>query len=263
MAIPQLRVIDAGGRKPYTNAAPATAAGELVTFEQLTAAVEGIAWKDNVRVASVANVTVASPGALIDGVSMAVNDRVILKNQTAQAENGIYIWNGAAVPMTRAADASTTDELESATVTVDEGTNAGTAWRQTQVNFTLGSGNVIWTSFGSGASAASETQSGTAEIATQAETNAGTDDARFVTPLKLKTSPYARKSASTTIGDASATSIVFTHNLNTDDTEIYVREVGGSKRSVMCEIQHTSVNSVTLLFDAAPALNSLRVTAIA
>jgi hypothetical protein len=36
-------------------------------------------------------------------------------------------------------------------------------------------------------SAASETASGVAEIATQAETNTGTDDARIVTPLKLKT----------------------------------------------------------------------------
>lgn len=35
--------------------------------------------------------------------------------------------------------------------------------------------------------AASETASGIAEIATQAEVNAGTDDLRFVTPLKLAT----------------------------------------------------------------------------
>lgn len=40
---------------------------------------------------------------------------------------------------------------------------------------------------GSGGSPASETVAGIAEIATQAETNTGTDDARIVTPLKLKT----------------------------------------------------------------------------
>jgi hypothetical protein len=34
---------------------------------------------------------------------------------------------------------------------------------------------------------ATESERGTAEIATQAETNTGTDDARFVTPLKLAT----------------------------------------------------------------------------
>lgn len=37
----------------------------------------------------------------------------------------------------------------------------------------------------SGASAASESAAGIAEIATQSETNTGTDDTRFVTPLKL------------------------------------------------------------------------------
>lgn len=36
-------------------------------------------------------------------------------------------------------------------------------------------------------SAASESSSGTAEIATQAETNTGTDDVRFITPLKFAT----------------------------------------------------------------------------
>lgn len=39
----------------------------------------------------------------------------------------------------------------------------------------------------SGVSAASESTSGIAELATQAETDAGTDDARIVTPLKLAT----------------------------------------------------------------------------
>lgn len=50
-----------------------------------------------------------------------------------------------------------------------------------------GSGNTGWRvrpASGSG-SAASEAAAGIAEIATQAETDAGTDDARFVTPLKL------------------------------------------------------------------------------
>jgi hypothetical protein len=259
MAIPQLRVIDAGGRKPYTNAAPSTANGEMVVHEQLAAAIEGVGWKDNARVASVANVTIASPGATIDGITMTVNDRVLLKNQTAQAENGIYIWNGAATPMTRALDASTFDELESAVITIDEGTNAGTTWRQTQVNGTIGTNNVVFSSFGSGAGPASETTSGIAELATQAETDAGTDDLRIVTPLKFKTSSLRAKGFSSTIGDGSATSIAVTHNLNTTDVQVTVRELTGSLREVIAEVQYTSVNVVTVLFDAAPASNSLRV----
>lgn len=40
--------------------------------------------------------------------------------------------------------------------------------------------------FGSPASAASESTAGIAELSTQAENNTGTDDARIVTPLKIK-----------------------------------------------------------------------------
>jgi len=251
--------LDFGGARRITNLAAATASGEPVVFEQLAAAVEGIAWKDNVRVASVANVTIASPGAAVDGITLAGGDRVLLKNQTSQIENGIYVWNGAATPMTRTAGADTFDELESATVTADEGTNAGTSWRQTQVNGVIGTNNVIWAAFGTAAPAASEATAGIAEIATQAETDTGTDDLRIVTPLKAKTASWALRRFAATIGDGSATSIAVTHNLNSTDVIVQVYETGGSKREVLVEKQVTSANTVTTIFDSAPALNSLRV----
>lgn len=52
--------------------------------------------------------------------------------------------------------------------------------------------------------AASETAAGIAEIATQAETDAGTDDLRFVTPLKLATF-VGNAIASASVPDASET----------------------------------------------------------
>lgn len=264
MALSQKRVIDAEGRKPYTGAAPSTAAGEMVVHEQLTAAIEGLSWKDNVRVASTVTVTIAAPGAAIDVVTLSNGDRVLLKNQTAQTENGIYIFNGAATPMTRALDSNTFDELESAVVTVDEGTvGAGTTWRQTQVNGVIGTNNVVWGAFGTSAPVATETQSGTVEIATQAETDAGSNDGFAVTPLKLATYSGRAKRFAVTFGDGSATSYVITHNLNTLDVVVMIREVGGSVRDVIAEVQHTSVNTVTVLTDVAPASNSLRAIVIA
>ncbi|MCK9622785.1 MAG: hypothetical protein M0R47_19895 [Methylobacter sp.] len=253
-------VFDLGGANRLTNLAAAVAVGQPVTYEQLNAAVANIAWKDNIRVASQVDVTIASPGATIDGITMSINDRVLVKAQTTVAENGIYIWNGAATPLTRAADAATFADLESAVTTVDEGTDAGVTYRQTQVNGTIDTNDVIWTDFGTASPSASESTPGIAEIATQTETDTGTDDARFVTPLKLATYAGRAKRYSTTIGDASATSIAVTHNLGTDDVQVYIREVGGSKRQVIAEVQHTGTNSVTVLFDAAPALNSMRVT---
>lgn len=258
MSIPLKRQIDAESRVPIVSAAAATAAGHLVEYAQWQAALEGNAWKDNVRVASQVNVTIASPGAAIDGMTLAANDRVLIKAQTAQTENGIYIFNGAATPMTRSADASTFDELENAVVMVDEGTSAGVRFRQTQVNGVIGTNNVVFAADGS-APSATELVSGIAELATQAEADAGTDDARIVTPLKLATSPFARKSFTQLIGDGSATSIAVPHNLGVESVIAAVYEAGGSKRRVLCEEQYTNANTLTLVFDAPPALDSLRV----
>lgn len=260
MAIPLKTRFDAENRRPFQNAAPSTANGEMVVHEQLTAAIQGFSFKDNCRVASTVNITISGPGATIDAITMVSGDRVLVKNQTTVTENGIYIWNGAATPMTRALDADTFDKLESAIAPVDEGTsNAQTIWRQSQVNGVIGTNNVIWGVFGTSAPVATETQSGTVEIATQAETDAGTVDGFAVTPLKLANYAGRAKKFQQTFGDGSATSFVITHNLNTLDVSYAIWETGGSKRNVMIEVQGTSVNSVTIVADAAPALNSLRI----
>lgn len=253
------RSLDFGGVRKLLNVPAAVNPSDPVILSQLNSAVEGLAWKDNARVASQVNLTLSGPGAAIDGITMVANDRVLVKAQTAQAENGIYIWNGAATPMTRSLDANTFDELESAVVTVDEGTNAGATFRQTQVNGVIATNNVIFTSFGTAATQASETSAGIAEIATQAETDAGTDDLRIVSPLKLATSPFASKKFNATIGDAAATSIAVNHNLNTRDINAEVYRNSGTFDSVLVEMQRTTVNQITLIFDTAPALNSYRV----
>ena len=67
--------------------------------------------KEPVRVALNSNVTLNSPGATLDGVSMSSGDRVLLFGQTVGAKNGIYVWNGAAVAMTRALDADSSAEM--------------------------------------------------------------------------------------------------------------------------------------------------------
>jgi hypothetical protein len=84
-------------------------------------------WKNAVRAATTANIVLNSPGATIDGVSLNAGDRVLVKDQSTALQNGIYVFEGNASPMTRAADAlSLTPE---ATVRVSEGlTNAHSTW---------------------------------------------------------------------------------------------------------------------------------------
>ncbi len=259
MPIDVQRSMDFGNARKVLNLPAPTLAGDAANKAYVDAAIEGLNWKDNVRVSTQGNLNLAAPGAAIDSITMAAFDRFVARSQTAATENGIYIWNGAATPATRANDANTFDELENAIVAVDEGTSAGSSFRQSAVNGVIGTNNVVWGSFGTSAPAATETASGIAEIATQAETDAGTDDLRFVTPLKLANSAFGTRKFNANIGDGSATSILVTHNLNTRDVECEIYRNSGNFDSVLAEIQRTSVNTVTVLFDTAPAAAAFRI----
>jgi hypothetical protein len=255
--------LDFNNSSRIVNLPAATAAGHPVTFEQLNSAVEGLAWKDSARVATQGNLNLASPGSSIDGVTLVAGDRVLVKAQTAPAENGVYVWNGAAVAMTRAADASTGDELEAAIVPVEEGTNAGTLWRQTAVNFTLGTGAVSFVQFGTSAPAATETTAGILEVATQAETDAGASDAVAVTPQKLAAWAGRARKAAANIGDGSGTQFDVTHNFNTLDVRVEVYRNASPYDTINCDVERPSVNAVRLRFSAPPGANQFRVLVLA
>lgn len=259
MALDVQRSMDFGGARRILNLPDGLGAQEPATVAQLNAAIEGVAWKDSCRVSTQSNVTIASPGATIDGVTMVANDRVLVRAQTAGQENGIYIWNGAAVPLTRSLDCSTAAELEQAITTVEEGTSGGISYRQSVVNATLGTTTLSWSVFGAGVGAASETSAGVLEIATQTETDTGLDDTRAITPLKLANSSLASRKYTVNVGDGSLTSIPVTHNLGTRDVHISVYRNSGNYDDVLVEIQRTSINVITLLFDVAPAANAYRV----
>lgn len=109
---------------------------------------------------------------------------------------------------------------------------------------------------------ATETRTGIAEIATQAETNTGTDDARIVTPLKLKVysealvAAYGRYAGN--VGNGSATSIAVSHGLGTRDVTVEVWD-NAAYETVLCDVQRTSTSIVTLGFAVAPTSNQYRV----
>jgi hypothetical protein len=106
---------------------------------------------------------------------------------------------------------------------------------------------------------ATETVKGVAEIATQVETNTGTDDERIVTPLKLKTYLDNRTGGyAANIGNASATSFVVNHALNAIDVVVAVKD-NTTLEIVITDVVITDSNNVTVSFATAPALNAYRV----
>jgi hypothetical protein len=237
-------------------------AQEPATKAYVDSVVEGLAWKDSCRVATQSNLNLSSPGASIDGVTMVTGDRVLVRAQSTGAENGIYLWNGAAVAATRALDTNSAAELEQAITSVEEGTSAGSTFRQTAVNLTLGTTPVVWVPFGTVAPSATETTAGIAEIATQAETDTGTDDARFVTPAKLANWSGRLRRVSANFGDGSATQYDITHNLNTDDVHVTVYRNSGAKDEIFCDVGRPTVNAVRLNFAVAPTSNQFRCVVI-
>lgn len=251
---------DFGGVARISGLLDAVSAQDAVTLAQLKAAIEGNSWKDNVRVASTTNLTLTGPGSSIDGVTLTNGDRVLVKDQTLASQNGIYVFNGSAVAMTRADDATTFTELENAFVAVDEGTaNGGTTFRQTQVNGTVGVNDILWDFAFSNAPAATESVAGIIEIATQVETDAGTDDDRAITPEKLANWASRPLRYATSIGDGSSTSFNIDHNFNTRDVTVAVYRNSGSYDEVIADVEHSTVNRVIVKFASAPTSNAYRV----
>ena len=87
--------------------------------------------KGSVRVATTGAGTLATSfanGQSIDGITLVTGDRILLKNQSSQSENGIYIVAASGAP-TRATDMDTWSEVPGAFLVVEEGsTNADTIW---------------------------------------------------------------------------------------------------------------------------------------
>lgn len=120
---------------------PATALGaapKQYVDAQALAAVAALDIKPSVVAATTGNITLSAPQT-IDGVSVIAADRVLVKNQTAPAENGIYIVGAAG--WSRATDMDAWTEVPGAIVAVE----GGTQWQDTLWLCTANAGGTIGT----------------------------------------------------------------------------------------------------------------------
>ena len=103
-------------------------ANDVASKSYVDATKSGLDVKDSVRAATTAAGTLASDfanGDTIDGVTLATNDRILIKNQADGSENGIYTVNASGAP-TRATDFDADVEVTSGAFTfIEEGTVNG------------------------------------------------------------------------------------------------------------------------------------------
>lgn len=136
---------------------PIVAAPGLASQTYVNNRLDGVMWKEPCYYATTANVTL-SGFQTIDGVNLgATIVRVLVKNQTNPAQNGIYFTDAAA--WTRTSDFNTASEVPGAVVYVTAGaTQADTIWSVTTPDqfsgFTLGTNNITWAGLQAGADAA-------------------------------------------------------------------------------------------------------------
>jgi hypothetical protein len=101
-----------------------------------------------------ATLTLSAPLTILDGYTLLNTNRILVKNEATQANNGIYTWATGGTVLTRATDFDTAAEMASGDFTfVTNGTlYANTGWVQTDPVTTVGTSPVIWVQF-SGAGA--------------------------------------------------------------------------------------------------------------
>jgi hypothetical protein len=129
-----------------TNLSSPTNSGDAANKAYVDTLVQGLDAKASVRVTTTANITLSGTQT-IDGIAVIAGDRVLVKDQTTTANNGIYVV--ASGTWTRATDADTWEELVSAYVFVEGGTtNADNGFTCTIASGgTLGTTAITWVQF--------------------------------------------------------------------------------------------------------------------
>ena len=96
-----------------------------------------------------ATLTLSVALTVLDGYTLLNGDRVLVKNEVASANNGIYTWATGGTVLTRATDFDTATEMASGDFTfISNGTlYANTGWVQTDPVTVVGTSPVTWIQF--------------------------------------------------------------------------------------------------------------------
>jgi hypothetical protein len=276
-----------------TNVATPSADTDAANKGYVDSVAQGLDTKASVVAATTTNGTLATAfanGQVVDGVTLATGNRLLIKNQTDATANGIYTVNASGAP-TRSTDMDLGSEFPSAYVFVEQGTvNADTGWVCTNNSpVTLGTTNIVFTQFsgagtytasngvlltGSNFTFAPRSGYGLATGASGAEIKLATTSGLNISSdlavgagngITVLTNTVAIDSAvvvskyAASVGDGAATSYTVTHNLGTRDVIVTVYDNSSPYAEVITDVAHTTTNTVTIAFSVAPTSNQYRV----
>jgi hypothetical protein len=299
-------VRDASGRAQFTDP---SAAQDAATKNYVDTVAQGLNTHDAVTVATSAALTASytagttdASGGLgigasltatsntsltIDNVSVAVNDRVLVKNQSTSTQNGIYVVTASGSGSTpwvlvRAEDSNNSIAGEMSVgdfIFVISGSVGGsTGWVLNSASTSgtpakaikIGTDNVTYTQFsgqgtytaGNGISISGNTFSvlnGTGlAFSTSSLTFASGTTAQGATGVSGGAYSYgAQKQVATITGNNSATSFAINHNLNSRDVNVRVYQTSATPDTqyadVEVDVTRTSASVVTIAFASAVA----------
>jgi hypothetical protein len=231
---------------------------------QIASALAGITYKKPARAATTANITTLAGGApnTVDGVTLAANDRVLVKSQTTNTQNGLYtvttLGTGANGTWTRATDADSAAELEGGIVVpVDEGTaNGNTMWILNADVVTLGTDVVTFVQFGAGGTTYTASL-GVQLSGTDIRANLGASGGLTLSGngIVIDTAIVARIARGNV--PSGAADAVITHNMGNKDVSVTIIE-NTTDTVVLAGVFCGTTTQVTVSFDTAPTAGQYR-----
>lgn len=260
-----------------TGLATPTVATDAATKGYVDAVATGLDVKSSVRVASTATVTVTYTAAggtsargqitavtnTIDGVTLAANDRVLLKNQAAPAQNGIWVvttvGTGANGVWDRATDFDSDAEVTAGAFTfIEEGTNnSDTSWLLTTNNPIVIGGasgtSLTWAQFGSATSYTAG--AGLTLTGATLDVGQGTGITVNADDIAINTTIVARKGSSLLAG--SSTTYTIAHGFGSAQVNAMVQLV--STGEIVFPTITVDATNLVITFSVAPTSNAYRI----
>lgn len=230
--------------------------GDAVTKQYSDNSASGLTAKTSVAAASTSNLTLSGTQT-VDGVALIVGNRVLAKNQTTASQNSVYIVASGA--WTIAPDFAQGQLANGAFMAVEAGTvNASKSFNLTTPDpITVGTTALTFSPYAAGIAYTA----GSGLLLTGVAFSVNADTTSIIadgTSVRVNPAYAALAKHYAANVPAGSTATVITHNLGTTDLIVQVQEIS-TMNLVLCDINFTTINTVTLTFATAPTAGQYRV----